>query len=98
MGSVVQVQGALARKLDRIKENSIHILPSLVIHLCLLCVCFCFGRCKMLIFSPFNLYRVAGIAAVCGEEAASRRGDSQQSEIGLAKKFPGVQPLLLHSH
>lgn len=37
----------------------------------------------------FNLSRVAGIAVLRGEEAANRRVDnSQQSEIGLAKKLP----------
>jgi hypothetical protein len=43
-------KGALARKLDRIKENSIHILPSLVVYLCFLIVCFWSYRCKMSVF------------------------------------------------
>jgi hypothetical protein len=77
-----RVQGAfLARRieLDRIKGNSIHILPSLVSFHCLV----------PNYLPTFNISRVAGTAAPRGEKATNRRVDnSQQSEIGLAKKFP----------
>lgn len=45
----------LARKLDRIKGNSIHILPSLIVHLCLLFDGFYFESCCTSVF-PHLIY------------------------------------------